>query len=99
MERITPIVKLSLKSSSCDYSGVEILVNGTIVITGDAGPEPEPPATARTQIQIQKPRQNDERNKGVTFKNYAPFTGASAKYQYQIQNFVMNLSTNDNAKL
>ena len=49
-----------LKSTLCDYSGVYILVKGTITITG-AGAD----AAAR---------QADERDKGVAFKNYAPFT-------------------------
>ena len=49
-----------LKSTLCDYSDVYILVKGTITITG-AGTD----AAAR---------QADERDKGVAFKNYAPFT-------------------------
>ena len=49
-----------LKSSSCDYSDAYILVKRTITITG-AGDDV---AT----------RQADERDKGVVFKNCAPFT-------------------------
>ena len=49
-----------LKSNLCDYADAYILVNGTITITG-AGND----AAAR---------QADERDKGVTFKNCAPFT-------------------------
>ena len=49
-----------LKSSLCDYSDPYILVKGTITING-AGAD----AAAR---------QADERNKGVAFKNCAPFT-------------------------
>ena len=49
-----------LKSSLCDYSDAYILVKGTIAITG-AGAD----AAAR---------QADERDKGVAFKNCAPFT-------------------------
>ena len=49
-----------LKSSLCDYSDAYILVKGTITITG-AGVD----AAAR---------QADERDKGVAFKNCAPFT-------------------------
>ena len=49
-----------LKSSLCDYSDAYILVKGKITITG-AGAD----AAAR---------QTDERNKGVAFKNCAPFT-------------------------
>ena len=49
-----------LRSSVCDYSDANILVNGTITITG-AGPD-------------DAARQLDERNKGVIFKNCAPFT-------------------------
>ena len=48
-----------LKSSLCDYSDAYILANGKITITG-AG------ADAAT-------RQADERDKGVAFKNCAPF--------------------------
>ena len=49
-----------LKSSLCDYADAYILVKGTITITG-AGDD----AAARRA---------DERNKGVIFKNCAPFT-------------------------
>ena len=49
-----------LKSSLCHYSDAYILVKGTITITG-AGAD----AAAR---------QADERDKGVAFKNCAPFT-------------------------
>ena len=49
-----------LKSSLCDYSDAYILVKGTISIAG-AGDD----AAAR---------QADERDKGVAFKNCAPFT-------------------------
>ena len=48
-----------LKSSLCDYSDVYILVKGKITITG---------AGADTAT-----RQADERDKGVAFKNCAPF--------------------------
>ena len=44
----------------CDYSEAYILVSGTIRITGTGADH------AATQV--------DERNKGVTFKNCAPFT-------------------------
>ena len=49
-----------LKSSLCDYSDAYILVIGRITITG-AGDD----AAAR---------QADERDKGIEFKNCAPFT-------------------------
>ena len=49
-----------LKSSSCDYSDAYILVKGKITITG-AGDD----ATVR---------QEDERDKSVSFKNCTPFT-------------------------
>ena len=49
-----------LKSSRCDSADAYILVKGTITITG-AGDD----AAARRA---------DERNKGVIFKNCAPFT-------------------------
>ena len=48
-----------LKSSLCDYSDAYILVNGKITIAGEG-------ATAAA-------RQADERDKGVVFKNCAPF--------------------------
>ena len=48
-----------LKSSLCDYSDAYILVKGTIKITGRGAD-----AAAR---------QADERDKGVSFKNCAPF--------------------------
>ena len=49
-----------LKSSLCDYSDVYILVKGTITINGRGAD-----AAAR---------RGDEREKGVAFKNCAPFT-------------------------
>ena len=49
-----------LKSSLCDYSDAYIFVKGKIAITG-AGDD-------------DVARQADERDKGVTFKNFAPFT-------------------------
>ena len=57
-----------LRSNLCDYADSYILVKGTITITG-AGND----AAAR---------QADERDKGVTFKNCAPFT----KYISRINN-------------
>ena len=54
-----------LKSSLCDYSDAYILVKGRITITG-AGDD----AAAR---------QADERNKGVTFKNCAPFVNCKSE--------------------
>ena len=52
--------KTMLKSSLCDYSDAYILVKGKITITG-AGDDVAA-------------RQADERDKGVAFKNCAPFT-------------------------
>ena len=49
-----------LRSNLCDYADAYILVKGTITITG-AG-------------DIAPARQADEREKGVIFKNCAPFT-------------------------
>ena len=49
-----------LKSSLCDYGDAYILVKGEIIITG-----------ARDDAAA---RQADERDKGVAFKNCAPFT-------------------------
>ena len=62
-----------LRSSLCDYADAYILVNGTIKITGNAGTEPDENAS-RTEAQLLAVRQADERDKGVTFKNCAPFT-------------------------
>ena len=54
-----------LRSSLCDYSDAYILVKGTITITG-------------TGVDAAA-RQADERNKGVLFKNCAPFTNCISK--------------------
>ena len=54
-----------LRSSLCDYADAYLLVKGTITITG-AGDD----AAARRA---------DERNKGVIFKNCAPFTKCISK--------------------
>ena len=64
-----------LKSSLCDYSDAYMLVKGRITITG---------AGANSDA-----RQADERNKGVTFKNCAPFTNCKNE---------INNSEIDNAK-
>ena len=57
-----------LRSNLCDYADAYILVKGTITITGAGNDD----AT----------KQADERDKGVTFKNCAPFT----KYISRINN-------------
>ena len=62
-----------LRSSLCHYADADILVKGTIAITEIAGPEPDPDAP-RNAAQLLAARQLDERNKGVIFKNCAPFT-------------------------
>ena len=49
-----------LKPNLCDYADAFILVKGEITITGHGGDDAE--------------RQADERDKGVIFKNCAPFT-------------------------
>ena len=49
-----------LKSNLCDYADAYIFVKGKIIITGHGGDDAE--------------RQADERDKGVIFKNCAPFT-------------------------
>ena len=54
-----------LKSSLCDYADAYILVKGAIKITG-AGDD----AAAKLA---------DERNKGVIFKNFAPFSKCISK--------------------
>ena len=55
-----------LRSNLCDYADSYILVKGTITITANAG--------GRTEAQLLVARQQDERDKEVTFKNCAPFT-------------------------
>ena len=64
-----------LKSSLCDYSDAYILVKGTITIAGE-----EANAAAR---------QADERDKGVAFKNCAPFINCISE---------INKTQRDNAK-
>ena len=49
-----------LRSNLCDYADSYILVKGTITITGAGANADE--------------RNADETDKGVTFKNFAPFT-------------------------
>ena len=49
-----------LRSSICDYADAYILVKGTILITGAEDDDAA--------------KWLDERNNGVKFKNYAPFT-------------------------
>ena len=61
-----------LQSSLCDYTDAFILVKGTITING-AGDD----AAAR---------QADERDKGVAFKNYAPFTNCISENNTQADN-------------
>ena len=56
--------KTMLKSSLCDYSDAYILVKEKITVTG-------PGADAAA-------RQVDERDKGVAFKNCAPFTSSKS---------------------
>ena len=50
---------MMLKSNLCGYSDPYILVSGTITITGEGGDDG---------------KSADKRDKGVTFKNWAPFT-------------------------
>ena len=54
-----------LKSSLCNYCDLYILVKGTIKIKGTG----EDAATQNTEV----------RNKHVTFKNCAPFTGSTTE--------------------
>ena len=54
-----------LRSNLCDYSDAYILVKGTITITG-AGDD-------------DAAKRLDERNKGVIFKNCAPFTKRTSR--------------------
>ena len=58
-----------LRSNLCDYLDAYILVKRTIIITGNV----RLPA-GRTEAQLLVARQADKRDKGVIFKNCAPFT-------------------------
>ena len=49
-----------LRSNLCDYADAYIFVKGTITIAGSGNDDAA--------------KQADERHKGITFKNYAPFT-------------------------
>ena len=69
-----------LRSNLCDYADAYILVKGTVTITGNEGQEPNPNA-ARTAAQLLAARQADERDKGVIFKNCAPFTNKQYKHR------------------
>ena len=60
MQMVTKVKTTMLRSNLCDYADSYILVKGTITITG---------AEANADA-----RQADETDKGVTFKNRAPFT-------------------------
>ena len=62
-----------LKSSLCNYSDSYVLVKGRITITGAADDSAA--------------RQTDKRNKGVIFKNCAPFINCKSA----INNTVINL--------
>ena len=66
-----------LKSSLCHYSDAYILVKGRITITESAGAEPDP-NKSRTIAQLLVARQDDERDKGVIFKNCAPFVNCKS---------------------
>ena len=58
-----------LRPNLCDYADAYIFVKGTVTITGYPRP-----AAGRIEAQLLAARQADERNKGVAFKNCAPFT-------------------------
>ena len=53
------------RSNLCDYADAYLLVNGTITVIGDGGDD----AAKRA----------DERDKGVIFKNCAPFTKCTSR--------------------
>ena len=63
-----------LRSNLCDYADACILVNGSITINRNAGPQ-----EGRTEAQLLAARQADERDKGVIFKNCGPFTKCISK--------------------
>ena len=58
-----------LGSNLCDYADAYIHVKETITTTGNVGP-----TAGRTEAQLLATKQAAERDKGVTFKNCAPFT-------------------------
>ena len=68
-----------LKSSLCDYSDAYILVKGKITITGNAGPEPDA-GNPRSAVLLLATAQADKRDKGVAFKNSAPFTNCISEF-------------------
>ena len=57
-----------LMSSLCDYGDGYILVKGRIRITGNEGPQ-----EGRTDAQLLAEKHAGGRDKGVIFKNCAPF--------------------------
>ena len=67
-----------LKSSLCDCSYAYILVEGRITIAVDAGPDSNPDIRI-TAAQLLAVRQANERNKGVIFKNCAPFINCKSE--------------------
>ena len=72
VEITTPGVKLILrlvKSSLFDRSDAYVIVKEIIIIYGNAGP-----LAGRTEVQIQKARENNEGNEGIIFKSCAPFS-------------------------
>ena len=77
-----------LGSNLCDYGDAYKLVNGTITITGRAGAQPNL-AAPRNAEQLLAARQADERDKGVIFKNCAPFVKCISR---------INNTETDNAK-
>ena len=68
-----------LKSSVCAYSDGDILVNGTITISGGSADETD--ANIRT----------DKRKKGVLFKNCAPVNDCISKIRNIKTNFLHKL--------
>ena len=74
-----------LKSTLCDYSDAYIPLKGRITITEDAGPD-----EGRTEAQLLVARQADKRNKGVIFKNCAPFINCKT----EINNTEIDNATN-----
>ena len=70
------------KLSLCVYSDAFILFIRNIAVTRDAEP-----SAGRTDAQLVAARQADERGKGITFKNCAPFINCTNKIKnIQIDN-------------
>ena len=67
-----------IRSHLCDYSDEYILVRGTITINGAGDND--------------SAKQADERNKGVIFKDYAPFTDCISEVNNNQLDYTKNIN-------